>query len=77
MSSTVLVAGEGRCAVVAALELVFVIVGVALGVWWFSRTNLYRAHRRGSRDPGQHGYGWGTHGMYTHVDPPNRQSHRE
>jgi hypothetical protein len=54
-----------------------VTVGVALGVWWFSRTNLFRAHRRGSRDPGQHGYGWGTHGMYTHVDPPNRQSHRE
>ena len=62
---------------VAMLEVVFLIICVALCMWWFSRTNLYRAHRRGSRDPGQHGYGCGTHGMYTHVDPPDRQSHRE
>ena len=62
---------------VAMLEIAFLIICGALGSWWFSRTNLYRAHRRGSRDPGQHGYGWGTHGMYTHVDAPDRKSHRE
>jgi len=62
---------------VATLEAVFLIVCAVLGVWWFRRTNLYRAHRRSPGDPGQHGYGWGSEGMYTHRAPPNRQSHRE
>jgi hypothetical protein len=62
---------------VALAELVVVVVGLAGALWWFSRTPLYRAHRGGWRDPGQHGYGTGIHGMSTRVDPPNRQSHRE
>ena len=61
---------------VAMLEVAFLILCVALGLWWFSRTNLYHAHRRGSKDPGQHGHGVG-YGFSSHVDPPNRQSHRE
>jgi len=28
---------------VAMFEIVFLIVFVVLGVWWFRRTNLYRA----------------------------------
>jgi hypothetical protein len=62
---------------VPIFEAVFVVLMVTLGVRWLRRTNLYQARRRSPRDPGQHGLGWGTHGMYTHVDPPNRQSHRE
>jgi hypothetical protein len=63
---------------VAMLEIVFLIVFVVLGLRWFSRTNLFRAYRRaGGRDPGQHGYGWGSEGMYTHRATPNRESHRE
>ena len=62
---------------VAVLEVMFLTVCLVLGVWRFRRTSLYQAHRRSSRDPGQFGYGWGTHGMYTHVDPPSRQPHRE
>jgi hypothetical protein len=42
---------------VAMLEIVFLIVFAVLGVWWFRRTNIYRAHRRSGADPGQ--YGWG------------------
>ena len=34
---------------VAMFEIVFLVVFVVLGVWWFRRTNLYRA-RKG--DPG-------------------------
>jgi hypothetical protein len=63
---------------VAVFEIVFLILCVALGSWWFGRTNLFRAYRRsGGRDPGQHGYGWGSEGMYTHRATPHRQSHRE
>jgi hypothetical protein len=36
---------------VAALELVFLIVCVVLGLWWFSRTSTFRAHRRSGVDP--------------------------
>jgi hypothetical protein len=63
---------------VAVVEIVSLLTCVAFGAWWFLRTNLFRAHRRsGGRDPGQHGYGWGSEGMYTHRATPNRQSHRE
>ena len=40
---------------VAMLEIVFLIVCAVLGSWWFSRTNLLRAHRRSGTDPGQSG----------------------
>ena len=62
---------------VAMLEIAFLILCVTAGVRWFRRTNLYRAHRRSPGVPGQHGYGWGSEGMYTHRATPNKQSHRE
>jgi hypothetical protein len=31
---------------VAMFEVAFLIVVVAIGVWWFRRTNWYRAYRR-------------------------------
>jgi ABC-type nickel/cobalt efflux system permease component RcnA len=62
---------------VAMIEIASLFLLVILGVWWFRRTNLYRAHRRSPGVPGQHGYGWGSEGMYTHRALPNRQSHRE
>lgn len=39
---------------VAVFEVVFLIVFVVLGLWWFRRTNLYRARTSGV-DPGQSG----------------------
>jgi hypothetical protein len=62
---------------VATFEVVFLIVCAVLGLRWFRGTNLYRAHRRSPGDPGQHGYGWGTEGMYTHRATPERHPHRE
>jgi hypothetical protein len=38
---------------VAVFEIMFLIGCVALGVWWFRRTNLYRAHRRSPGDISQ------------------------
>jgi hypothetical protein len=38
---------------VAIFEIVFLIVCVVLGLWWFSRTNVYRGHRRSPNDQGQ------------------------
>lgn len=40
---------------VAMFEVAFLILSTALGVWWFRRTNLYRAHRTLGVDPGQFG----------------------
>jgi hypothetical protein len=40
---------------VAMFEIVFLIVCVLLGLLWFRRTNLYRAHQRSGVDPGQSG----------------------
>jgi hypothetical protein len=40
---------------VAVFEIVFLIVCAGLGLWWFRRTNLYRAHRRSGGDPSQFG----------------------
>jgi hypothetical protein len=40
---------------VAIVEISLVIVCAVLGVWWFGRTSLYRAHRRSGADPGQFG----------------------
>jgi hypothetical protein len=40
---------------VPMFEIAFVIVCVVLGLWWFRRTSLYRAHRRSGIDPGQSG----------------------
>jgi hypothetical protein len=42
---------------VQILEIAFLVVSVVLGLWWFSRTNIYRAHRRSGADPGQFGVG--------------------
>ncbi len=39
---------------VAMFEGVFLIVCLVVGLWWFRRTNLYRARRSGV-DPGQSG----------------------
>ncbi len=38
---------------VAMLEIAFVIVCLVLGLWWFSRTSTFRAHRRSGVDPGR------------------------
>jgi len=38
---------------VAVFEIVLLIVCVVLGLWWFSRTNMYRSRRRSGADPGQ------------------------
>lgn len=63
---------------VAVLEVVFLLVCVFLGVRWFRRTSLFRAYRRsGGKDPGQHGYGWGSEGMYTHRATPQQTPHRQ
>jgi hypothetical protein len=39
---------------VAMFEVVFLILCVALGVWWFLRTSLYKAHRRSPGQIGDH-----------------------
>jgi hypothetical protein len=36
---------------VAMVEIVFLIVCAVLGLWWFSRTSTFRAHRRSGVDP--------------------------
>jgi hypothetical protein len=38
---------------VVTLEIVFLIVCVVLGLWWFSRTNMYRSRLRSGSEPGQ------------------------
>lgn len=38
---------------VAMLEIAFLIVCAALGLRWFRRTSLYKAHRRSGAWPGQ------------------------
>jgi len=40
---------------VAVFEIVFLILFAVIGVWWFRRTNLYRAHRSSGADMGQSG----------------------
>ena len=40
---------------VAFFEVVFLVVCAVVAVWWFRRTNLYRARRRSGVDPGQSG----------------------
>ncbi len=52
---------------VAMFEIVFLIVFVALGVWWFRRTNLYRV--RSSRSEPRQGVD-----PKNQSDPPNRGS---
>jgi hypothetical protein len=62
---------------VAVGEIVFVVVCLGLGVWWFTHTSIFRAIRRsGFADPGQHGHGTEP-GMSVRVEPPNRRSHRQ
>lgn len=70
--------GGGSRDMVGIFEVVFLMVCVLLGLRWFLRTNLYRAHRRSPRDPGQHGHGleWGIQG-HTTVDPPVRRPHQD
>lgn len=40
---------------VAFFEVVFLVVCAVVALWWFRRTNLYRAHQRSGVDPGQKG----------------------
>ena len=47
-------AGRGL-QMVPMLEIAFLVACTALGLWWFRRTNLYRAHRRSGVDPSQFG----------------------
>lgn len=39
---------------VAMVEIALLIVCAVVGVWWFTRTNAYRARRRSGAEPGQH-----------------------
>jgi hypothetical protein len=58
--------GGGKFDMVAMLEIAFLIVCLVLGSWWFTHTNMFRAHRRSGIHPGQGGfYGDGTkwHGV--------------
>src|SRR5262249_20343717 len=47
----------GDVSMVPTLEIAFLVLCVALGVRWFRRTNIYRAHRRSGVSPGQFGVG--------------------
>ena len=38
---------------VAMFEIVFLIVLVVLGLWWFSLTSTFRTHLRSGVDPGR------------------------
>jgi len=38
---------------VAMFEVALLILCAALVLWWFTRTNAYRARRRSGADPGQ------------------------
>jgi hypothetical protein len=58
---TVVSLGGGNSDVVATIELVLLIAFVVLGVWWFRRTNLYRAHRRARASGAWH---WATNMDY-------------
>jgi hypothetical protein len=44
---------------VAMVEIVFLIVCAALGLWLFSRTSLFRAHMRSGDDPRRKGDDFG------------------
>lgn len=54
---------------VAVIEVVVLAVLAALGLGWFRRTALYRAHRRSGVGPGQYGSRAGF-GMYQPSNPP-------
>ena len=54
---------------VAMFEVAFLIVLLALGLRWFLRSNIYRAHRRSGVDPGQ--FGWGNEGRFGMLGGPN------
>jgi hypothetical protein len=56
--------GGGSFDMVAMFEIAFLIVVVVLGVWWFRRTNLYRA--RSSRSQPRQGVD-----PNSRLDPPN------
>jgi hypothetical protein len=63
---------------VAMFEIVFVIVCAVVGLWWFRRTNIYRAHRRSGADPGQFGVATSERfGMYTRPEGPEKHSYRD
>jgi hypothetical protein len=40
---------------VAIFEVALLVVCASGGLWWFTRTNLFRAHKRSGSDPGQRG----------------------
>jgi hypothetical protein len=62
---------------VAMLEIVFLILCAVLGSWWFSRTNVYRAHRRSPGDPGQFVDERGRFGeLGSRDEGPQRRPHR-
>lgn len=59
---------------VAMFEVAFLILFVALGVWWLRRTKLYRSQRRSSVDRvqdarGSGADGGGMNGLYGGGDP--------
>jgi len=52
--------GEGSSDMVALLEIVLLIVCVALGLWWFSRTSRW-SHMKWERERGHDDLGRDTH----------------
>ena len=62
---------------VAGFEIAFLIVLVVLGLWWLSRTNIYRGLRRSGVDPGQYALGGAQgrlHGVGGPEGGPERRS---
>jgi len=67
--------GGGGFDVVAVLEVASLVIFLALGVWWFRRTNLYRANRRSvvdrAKDSGQSPGGGNLNNLYGGGSPPD------
>ena len=58
---------------VAMFEIVFLIVCAVLVVWWFRRTNIYRAYRRSGVVPGRHQWAVRIHGVGGPTGGPQRR----
>jgi hypothetical protein len=58
---------------VATFEVGFLVVGAALGLWWFTHTNLFRAHLWSGVDPAQSGVHCTGKKMYGVGGPSGRE----
>ena len=57
---------------VLTFEVAFLVLCMILGLWWFRRTNISKAHRRYGFSPGQQGSRvfWGAHQPLRPMPPP-------